>query len=135
MKYNGIPGIAISNHGGGRHNRSLAATDGLPEVVETVKGKIPVRVDGGIRQVTGVFKVLAMGTDFIWRPALWGLACKGQAEVDLMLTIVWDEIRSHMGFSRVCKIGEIMKKDLWKVIRFLPFQLSWSILIPASKIE
>ena len=50
--------------------------DALEEVVEAVKGRVEVYLDGGIRQGTDVFKALALGARavFIGRPVLWGLA-------------------------------------------------------------
>ena len=52
--------------------------DALPEVVEAVKGKVEVYLDGGIRTGTDVLKALALGARavFIGRPVYWGLACQ-----------------------------------------------------------
>jgi len=42
--------------------KNLAADiECLPEIVDAVKGKVPVLIDGGIRRGTDVFKALAMG--------------------------------------------------------------------------
>ena len=50
--------------------------DALGEVVEAVKGRVEVYLDGGIRQGTDVLKALALGANavFIGRPVLWGLS-------------------------------------------------------------
>ena len=50
----------------------------LSEVVEGVRGRVEVYVDGGVRQGTDVFKALALGARavFIGRPILWGLTYK-----------------------------------------------------------
>ena len=52
--------------------------DALTEVVATVKGKVEVYLDGGIRTGNDVLKALALGAKcvFVGRPILWGLACK-----------------------------------------------------------
>ena len=49
--------------------------DALGEVVEAVKGRVEVYLDGGVRQGTDVLKALALGAKavFIGRPILWGL--------------------------------------------------------------
>ena len=49
--------------------------DALGEVVEAVKGRVEVYLDGGVRQGTDVLKALALGAKavFISRPVLWGL--------------------------------------------------------------
>lgn len=99
--HHGVSGVVVSNHGGRQLNGALATIDALPEVVEAVQGRIPVHVDGGIRHGTDVFKALALGADFCWvgRPALWGLAYKGQAGVELMLKLLQDEIRLCMSLA------------------------------------
>ena len=50
--------------------------DALGEVVEAVKGRVEVYLDGGVRQGTDVLKALALGAKavFIGRPILWGLS-------------------------------------------------------------
>ncbi|KAH9826889.1 FMN-dependent dehydrogenase [Teratosphaeria destructans] len=112
-----VRGIVVSNHGGRQLNGALATLDALPEVVEAVQGKIPVHVDGGIRHGTDVFKALALGADFVWvgRPALWGLAYKGQAGVELMLKILADEIKLTMALAGVTRVKDISKEYLVKV--------------------
>ena len=74
-----VDGIIVSNHGGRQLNGAMATIDALPAIVEAVKGKVPVHVDGGIRHGTDIFKAIALGADFCWvgRPVLWGLAYKG----------------------------------------------------------
>ncbi|KAK5135112.1 hypothetical protein LTR08_005637 [Meristemomyces frigidus] len=115
--HHGVNGIVVSNHGGRQLNGALATLDALPEVVEAVQGKIPVHVDGGVRHGTDVFKALALGADFVWvgRPALWGLAYKGQAGVELMLRLLSDEIRLCMGLAGVTRVQDISKDYLVKV--------------------
>lgn len=97
----------------------MATLDALPEVVSAVQGRIPVHVDGGIRHGTDVFKALALGADFVWvgRPALWGLAYKGQEGVELMLRILTDEIRLCMALAGVTKVEDITKEYLVAVDR------------------
>jgi len=115
--HHGVSGIVVSNHGGRQLNGALATIDALPEVVEAVQGRIPVHVDGGIRHGTDVFKALALGADFVWvgRPALWGLAYKGQAGVELMLKLLTDEIRLCMSLAGTVKVQDITKDYLAKI--------------------
>jgi len=117
--HHGVDGIVVSNHGGRQLNGAMATIDALPEIVEAVQGKIPVHVDGGIRHGTDVFKALALGADFVWvgRPALWGLAYKGQAGVELMLRILTDEIRLCMALAGVTRVEDISKDYLVKLDR------------------
>src|SRR5689334_15728161 len=51
---NGVDGILVSNHGGRGEDNGRGAIDYLPEVVQAVKGRIPVLVDSGFRRGTDV---------------------------------------------------------------------------------
>ena len=115
----GCDGIVVSNHGGRQLNGALATIDALPEIVETVKGRIPVHIDGGIRHGTDVFKALALGADFVWvgRPVLWGLAYKGQEGVELCLRLLSDEFKLCMGLAGTVKVADIGKEYLVKIDR------------------
>lgn len=61
--------------------------DVLPEIVEAVKGRAEVYIDGGIRLGTDVLKALALGARavFIGRPAIWGLATKVLVAIKFIL--------------------------------------------------
>jgi 4-hydroxymandelate oxidase len=107
----GVDGIIVSNHGG-RAEESLRPTiESLPEVVEAVKGKIPVLVDGGVRRGTDVFKALALGATAvgIGRPYAWGLASFGQAGVEAVLAILRRELETTMRQAGVPAIHNITR--------------------------
>lgn len=116
VKY-GVDGIVVSNHGGRQLNGALATLDALPEVVEAVRGRIPVHVDGGIRHGADIFKAIALGADFCWigRPVLWGLAYKGQAGVELCLKLFIDEFKLCMALAGVVDVADINKNYLVKM--------------------
>lgn len=115
----GVDGIVVSNHGGRQLDGALATLDALPEVVEAVRGRIPVHVDGGVRHGTDVFKALALGADFVWigRPVLWGLAYKGEEGVSLCLRLLGDEVRLCMGLAGTVRVEDIGRDYLMKVDR------------------
>lgn len=117
--HHGVDGIIVSNHGGRQLNGALATLDALPEVVEAVKGKVPIHVDGGIRHGTDVFKALALGADFVWigRPVLWGLAYKGEEGVRLALQLLSAEFKLCMGLAGVTKVSDIGKEYLVRMNR------------------
>jgi (S)-2-hydroxy-acid oxidase len=113
----GVDGIWVSNHGGRQLDSTLATLDALPEVVEAVKGRIPVHVDGGVRRGGDVFKALALGADFVWlgRPVLYGLQYDGQNGVELMVNILEEDFRYVMALSGNTSISQISKKSLVRV--------------------
>lgn len=87
----GLNGIIISNHGGRQVDGGIATFDALPKVVDVVKKRIPVLIDGGIRGGADMFKALALGADAvcIGRPYAYGLAIAGERGV-------YDVIRNFM---------------------------------------
>ena len=95
----GIDGILVSNHGGRSTETGRSTIEALPEVVNEVKGRIPVFLDGGVRRGTDVFKALALGAKAvgIGRPFLWGLGAFGQAGVERVLEILQGELKLVMG--------------------------------------
>ncbi|NWX59103.1 HAOX2 oxidase, partial [Promerops cafer] len=97
----GVQGIIVSNHGGRQLDEGPAAIDALVEVVEAVQGRVEVYVDGGIRKGSDVLKALALGAKcvFIGRPAIWGLAYKGEEGLQDVLRILQDEFRLSMALA------------------------------------
>ena len=99
----GADGVYVSNHGGRQVDRSVAALDALPGVVEAVRGagsQAPIIFDSGIRCGADVFVALALGATAvgIGRPHVYGLALAGadgvsevlrnlRAELDLQLAL------------------------------------------------
>src|SRR5439155_21489754 len=76
---NGADGIIVSNHGGRATESGRATLDCLPEVIQVVRNRGPVIVDGGFRRGTDVFKALALGARAIGivRPYMWGVSAFG----------------------------------------------------------
>ncbi|XP_068185143.1 2-Hydroxyacid oxidase 2-like [Antennarius striatus] len=105
----GVQGIIVSNHGGRQLDGTLATIDALTEIVDAVKGRIEVYLDGGIRTGSDVLKALALGAKcvFIGRPVLWGLAYKGEEGVREVLQILKDEFRLAMTLSGCRNVTEI----------------------------
>ncbi|XP_021627232.1 peroxisomal (S)-2-hydroxy-acid oxidase GLO4 isoform X3 [Manihot esculenta] len=62
----GVEGIIVSNHGARQLDFTPATISALEEVVDAVKGKVPVLLDGGVRRGTDVFKALALGAQGVF---------------------------------------------------------------------
>ncbi len=86
--------VVVSNHGG-RQLDGVAPTLGvLPEVVEAVKGRIEVLLDGGIRRGSDVVKALSLGARavLIGRAYAYGLGAAGGAGVSRAIEILRTDI-------------------------------------------
>ena len=107
----GVDGVIVSNHGGRAEESGWASLDSLPEVVESIGGRIPVMVDGGFRRGSDIFKALALGADAvgIGRPYLWGLAAFGQAGVEKVLQILRLELELAMKTTGARSLKEIRR--------------------------
>jgi 4-hydroxymandelate oxidase len=71
----GLDGIIVSNHGARSEDSGRSTIDALPEIIDAVKGRIPILVDSGFRRGSDVVKALCMGATAvcIGRPYIWGL--------------------------------------------------------------
>jgi 4-hydroxymandelate oxidase len=94
----GVDGLVVSNHGGRAAETLRATIDCLPEVVQAVRGRVPVFLDGGVRHGTDIYKALASGARGvgIGRPYIWGLSAFGQDGVERVLEILRAELTLTM---------------------------------------
>jgi isopentenyl diphosphate isomerase/L-lactate dehydrogenase-like FMN-dependent dehydrogenase len=115
----GADGIIVSNHGGRATETGRGTIECLPEVVQAVRGRIPVLVDGGVRRGTDVFKALALGATAvgIGRPYIWGLGAFGQQGVERVLDILNNELRLAMVGCGTRSVKEITPASLIEVRR------------------
>ncbi|MSV28664.1 MAG: alpha-hydroxy-acid oxidizing protein [Bryobacterales bacterium] len=108
----GFDGIWVSNHGGRGTETGRSTIEALPEVVEEVRGRVPVFVDGGFRRGTDVFKALALGAAAVGvgRPFLWGLGAFGEAGVNRVIEILQGELKLVMRNCGTQTIAQITRE-------------------------
>jgi isopentenyl diphosphate isomerase/L-lactate dehydrogenase-like FMN-dependent dehydrogenase len=106
---NGVNGIVVSNHGGRQLDSTPATLDVLPEIVEAVRGRVEVYMDGGIRRGTDVLKAIALGARavLVGRSPLWGLALGGAEGVRAVLDHLRKEFELAMALSGRSSLGQI----------------------------
>jgi 4-hydroxymandelate oxidase len=94
----GVDGIIVSNHGGRSEDSGRSTIDALPEIVEAVKGRMPILVDSGFRRGTDIVKALCMGATAVCvgRPYIWGLGAFGQPGVERVLELMREELYGAM---------------------------------------
>jgi lactate 2-monooxygenase len=105
----GVDGIVVSNHGGRQVDRSRAALDALPAVVERVRNRVPVLFDSGVRTGADAAIALGLGADavLLGRPWIYGLAIDGAQGVRHVLHCVLAELELTM-----LMVGASAVKDL-----------------------
>lgn len=105
----GASAIIVSTHGGRQLDGMCSSIEALPQVVEAVGDKCDIFLDSGIRTGTEVFKALALGAKsvFIGRPALWGLAYKGEDGVYQVIDILKKELETTMALAGCASLADI----------------------------
>jgi isopentenyl diphosphate isomerase/L-lactate dehydrogenase-like FMN-dependent dehydrogenase len=94
----GVDAIIVSNHGARSEDSGRSTIDALPEILEAVKGRLPVLVDSGFRRGTDIVKALCMGAAgvCVGRPYIWGLGAFGQPGVERALELLRIETAAAM---------------------------------------
>jgi (S)-2-hydroxy-acid oxidase len=107
----GLDGIYVSNHGGRSMDYEPSTLEVLPEIVDAVKGKVPVIIDSGFRRGSDILKALALGVSAVCvsRPQRWGLAAYGAPGVERVLQILQAELRLAMATTGRPTIASIDK--------------------------
>ncbi len=105
----GADAVVVSNHGGRQLDGAAATIRALPEVVDTVSGRIEVLMDGGVRRGGDVLKALAMGARavLIGRPYLYGLSADGQRGVERILDILRSEMARSLRLLGCASVSEL----------------------------
>ena len=131
----GADGIVVSNHGGRQVDGAPAAADVLEAVVaavrrmspprrasssggggagdqgESIRSRIPVLVDGGIRRGADVLRALALGADavLLGRPALYGLALDGERGAFEVLSLLKAELERAMALAGCARVSDVCR--------------------------
>jgi L-lactate dehydrogenase (cytochrome) len=81
----------------------------LPEVVEAVKGRIEVFMDGGIRRGADIVKAICMGARAVLcgRAYAYGLAAAGEAGVDRAIEILRTDLERTLRLLGVASVAEL----------------------------
>jgi L-lactate dehydrogenase (cytochrome) len=105
----GAHAMVVSNHGGRQLDGAPSSIEALPEIVDTVGGKMEIMFDSGIRSGQDVMRALALGAKscMIGRAFVHGLGAGGQAGVTKALDLIRNELTVTMGLCGVNTITEI----------------------------
>ncbi len=110
----GVDWIYVSNHGGRQLDHGRGAMHVLPEIIDAVKGRARIMVDGGFCRGSDVVKAIALGADLvgIGRLQCWALAAAGETGVLRMLELLEDEVIRTLGLLGVTSFAELNKSYL-----------------------
>ena len=111
----GAKGIVVSNHGGRVQGGTPSTCEVLPGIVEAVKGKTVIFVDGGIRSGVDVFRALALGADavLIGRPVLTSIYGAGEEGFRVYMDKIVSELKSTMTMCGAASLKEITREKVY----------------------
>ncbi|SDR21262.1 (S)-mandelate dehydrogenase [Paraburkholderia fungorum] len=110
----GVDGIVLSNHGGRQLDGAVSAMDVLPDVVDQVRGRLSVMLDGGFRRGTDILKAVALGADavLLGRATTYGLSAGGQPGAARALQILQTEVDRALGLLGCSDIAALDRSYL-----------------------
>jgi L-lactate dehydrogenase (cytochrome) len=110
----GATGVIVSNHGGRQLDGTPAPIDQIEAVRLAVGPRPDVICDGGVRRGSDIVKALALGATAcaIGRPYLYGLAAGGEAGVDRVLAILFDEFSSTLTLAGIDNIASVERRHI-----------------------
>jgi lactate 2-monooxygenase len=113
----GVDGVVVSTHGGRQVDRSIAALDALPDVVDAVADRAPVLLDSGVRSGADALVAVALGARavLLGRPYAWGLGLAGRAGVEQVVSDVLGEFDLTLGLTGHTAVGQLTREVLRRV--------------------
>ncbi|PID47781.1 MAG: alpha-hydroxy-acid oxidizing enzyme [Proteobacteria bacterium] len=110
----GAEAMVVSNHGGRQLDGARSSISVLPEIVEKVGDQIEVWIDSGVRSGQDIIRSRALGAKgvMVGRPMVYGLGAMGQAGVERMLEIFYEEAELTMAFIGHRDIESITADDV-----------------------
>jgi L-lactate dehydrogenase (cytochrome) len=114
----GAAGVIVSNHGGRQLDSSSATLRALPEVVNAVKGRAEVLMDGGIRRGGDILKAICLGARAVLagRAYAYGLAGAGTAGVRRAIEILRADVERTLvllGCSSIQQLDRSFVETPW----------------------
>lgn len=111
----GADAIVVSNHGGRVLDHAPGSADVLEDIADTVKGKITILADGGVRTGGDVLKLLALGADAIMIGRPFSVAAIGglQDGVEKYIETITTELQQTMVLTGTSQADSVDKEILY----------------------
>jgi glycolate oxidase len=110
----GVEVVYVSNHGGRQLDHGRGSIDVVAEVIDVVRGRARVMVDGSISRGTDVVKAIALGADAValGRLYCYALAAAGSAGVCRLLEILEQEVTVALALTGARSLAELDRSCL-----------------------
>ena len=133
----GVDVVWVSNHGGRQLDYGQGTMEFLPEIVDAVRNKAEIVLDGGVLRGSDVIKALALGANAVAIGKLqgWGLAADGKSGLIRTLEILEAEIKIAMGLLGITSFEQLSTSYVCKADAVnLPNEMSTWPHIPRGRI-
>ncbi|MBC5996104.1 alpha-hydroxy-acid oxidizing protein [Romboutsia ilealis] len=112
----GVDAIVVSNHGGRVLDCTPGVAEVLPEIAKSVKGKVTILADGGVRTGVDVLKMIGLGADavLIGRPFVTASFGGAREGVEDYINKVKSELEATMILTGCQTVKEIDSKVIYK---------------------
>ena len=107
----GVWAVYCSNHGGRQLDHGRGSMEVLPEVIDAVKRRARIVVDGSFSRGSDIVKAICMGADWVGLGRLYcyGLAAAGAAGIERVIELLEEEVREAMGLLGVTNLKQLDK--------------------------
>ncbi|EGT4967066.1 TPA: alpha-hydroxy-acid oxidizing protein [Clostridioides difficile] len=114
----GASAIIVSNHGGRVLDYTPGTCEVLPDIAKSVKGKITILVDGGVRTGVDVVKMLGLGADAVLmgRPFVTASFGGGLDGVEFFIEKVRNELCETMILTGCQNVKDIDGRVIWNLL-------------------
>jgi NAD(P)H-dependent flavin oxidoreductase YrpB (nitropropane dioxygenase family) len=111
----GADAIVVSNHGGRVLDHAPGTATVLPAIAATVRGRIAVLVDGGIRSGGDVLKMLALGANAVMIGRPFSIAAVGglQDGVEKYIDTLQGELKQTMVLTGTGSVSAVDRRILF----------------------
>ena len=105
----GVWAVYCSNHGGRQLDHGRGSAEVLPEIVQAVKGRAKVMVDGSFSRGSDIVKAICLGADWVGLGRLYcyGLAAAGAAGIERVVELLEEEIKEVMGLLGATALAQL----------------------------
>lgn len=112
----GVDAIVVSNHGGRVLDCTPGVAEVLPKIAKSVKGKITILADGGVRTGVDVLKMIGLGADavLIGRPFVTASFGGAKDGVETYINKIKSELEATMILTDCQNIKDINSKVIYK---------------------
>jgi isopentenyl diphosphate isomerase/L-lactate dehydrogenase-like FMN-dependent dehydrogenase/biotin carboxylase len=110
----GADAIVVSNHGGRITDNHPSSISVLSDIVKAVKDKIKIIFDGGVRSGEDIYKVIAMGADYVMigRPFCTAVMGGNRKGVNILVKKYKEQLKKIMLLTGCANLDSINKESL-----------------------